>query len=315
MRYSRFSRSLPPSGALRRPSVKIASMKIAPLSLIAAFSFCAFVSFFYPSSIVRAQESEGSSPLELGRRVVPDVLGVLIGPGFYGQNGSFDTGCPCTFSGGVGAGIVLGAMYEKNLLSPGPVWRLGTINIGARLLYEERNINAVFREYEQVSVQSLAQPSQFFTVPILFRHLAEINFSLLTFTPYISWSPFAIGALQPFAQLGFQAGYTLNGRFRHTKFVLDEVVRLPNGEEAEVAFSENDSNSLVVEDADVKDLNRLQFAASFALGADLPIGSQFRLTAAAHYLLPLTAMSSAPDQNISLTTLQILIGLKMNLDR
>ncbi len=263
---------------------------------------------------LRAQEGEGSSPLELGRRIVPDVIGIVAGPGFYAQDGSFATGCPCTFTGGVGAGIVAGLMYEKNLLAPNANWRLGSINIGARLLYEDRRVNAAFREYETVPVQSLAQPLQRFPVQVLFRHLAEASFSTLSLTPYIVWNPLTIGIFQPFVQVGLQGGFIMNSRLKHTKFVLDHTVRLPNGEEAEVSFAETNSDRIVIQDSAFLPLNTFQLAASLAVGADMPLGTRFRLSPMLQYLLPLTTINPPPG-NLTITAWQILLALKMNLER
>lgn len=268
-------------------------------------------SIFAPA--LHAQEGEGSSPLELGRRIVPDVIGIVAGPGFYVQNGSFATGCPCTFTGGVGAGIVAGLMYEKNLIAPNANWRLGTINIGARLMYEDRRITAAFREYENVRVQSLAQPSQFFTVPILFRHVAEASFPTFTLTPYIVWNPITIGIFQPFVQVGLQGGLITGSRLKHTKYVLDHTVRLPNGEEAEVTFSETETDRVVVQDSTFSPLTTFQMAASLTVGTDIPLGTRFRLSPMFQYLLPLTTINS--PGNLTITAWQILLALKMNLER
>jgi hypothetical protein len=289
---------------------------------------------------LQAQEGEGSSPLELGRRIVPDVIGIVAGPGFYAQDGFINTECGCTFTNGVGAGIVAGVMYEKNLLAPNANWRLGTINIGARLLYEERNIGAAFREYEPLPIKSLEPPFRTYTVPILMRYLAEANFTMLTLTPYIVWNPFTISIFQPFVQVGFQVGYTLNARLRNTKFILDGRTRLPNDEDATVTFDSTNKrfdplrpDRLVVQDSTFTqgNLNALQIAASVSVGTDIPLGTRFRLSPMLNLLLPLTKMveervtqrtlpngtivSNLSNGSFSITSWQILVALKMNLER
>jgi hypothetical protein len=266
--------------------------------------------------------AQGASPLELGRRIVPDVLGVLVGPNINYGSGTFDTGCPCTFTGGFGVGPSLGLMYEKNLLSPSPDWRLGTLNFGARLLYEQRNISSAFREYEQTSVESISERGQFFTVPILFRHLAETSFTMLTLTPYLSWSPFtqSPGILQGiYFQAGFQGGYVFNQSLRHTKFSLNETVRLPNGEVATVEFAKTESRSIVVQDsASISSVNRIQFGVSIAAGADIPLGREggrFRLTPLVQYTFPFTTLADYDGgaRSFRISTLNILLGIKVNL--
>jgi hypothetical protein len=266
--------------------------------------------------------AQGASPLELGSRIIPDVLGVLVGPNFNYGNGTFDTGCPCTFSGGFGVGPSLGVMYEKNLLSPSPNWRLGTLNFGARLLYEQRNISSAFREYENTSIESLAQKGQFFSVPILFRNLAETSFTMLTLTPYLSWSPFsqAQGILQGvYFQAGVQGGYVFNQSLRHTKFSLDKTVRLPNGEEASIEFKESGTNSVIVQDsASMSSVNRLQFGVSIAAGADIPLGREggrFRLSPLVQYTFPFTTLLDYDGgaRSFRISTLHVLVGIKINL--
>ena len=299
--------------------------------LVIACAASLFAMIFIATNRLHAQDNEGSSPLELGRRIVPDIAGVVLGPGFYAQDGDIKTGCPCTFNGGVGAGIVAGLMYEKNLLAPNANWRLGTINIGARLLYEDRNIGAAFREYESVAVQSLAQPTRFFTVPILMRHLAEANFSMLTLTPYIVWNPLSIDIFQPFAQVGLQVGYTLSARLRHTKFILDGTTRLPNDEVAAVSFDSSNvrfnarqPDRLVIQDSTFTqgNLNALQIAASLSVGTDIAVGTRFRLSPMLNLLLPLTktAEERVTNDNLSngsfsITSWQILVALKLNLEK
>jgi hypothetical protein len=279
-----------------------------------AFCFCSLL----PGSIF----AQGASPLELGRRIVPDVLGIVVGPNFNYASGTFDTGCPCTFTGGFGIGPVIGVMYEKNLLSPSPQWRLGTLNLGARLLYEQRNIATAFLEYERVQAESQTQRGQFFTVPVLFRHLAEGSFSMFTLTPYLSWNPFtqAQGFLQGvYFQVGIQGGFVIDSRIRHTKFVEQPTVRLPNGEVTSVGIVidslRNTSDRRVVEDGPFARVNQLQLGLNLGAGADIPLGREggrFRFSPFVQYVFPLTNMSEA-GQNFRIGSLQVLLGLKMNL--
>lgn len=272
-----------------------------------------------------AQENEGSSPLELGRRVVPDVIGIIAGPGFNVQNGSFVTDtCQCKFNNGVGAGLVVGLMYEKNLLTPNATWRLGTVNIGARLMYENRNINAAFREYETLSFRSPTRPELSFSIPTLFRHLAELNFSMITLSPYVAWNPLSIGIFQPFVQVGLQGGLIVNSRLRHTISVLEPEKVLPNGERSTASIQiirgqdTTYSDRKVLQDNDITNrVNTVQIAANIAVGTDIPFGTRFRLSPMLNYVIPLTQMLSSPtlNENFSISSWQVLVALKMTLER
>lgn len=276
---------------------------------------------FIIASTPRILLAQGASPLELGRRIVPDVIGILIGPNFNYASGTFDTGCPCTFTGGFGVGPTLGVMYEKNLFSPSPQWRFGALNLGVRALYEERNISAAFLEYERVSVESVTQRGQFFNVPILFRNLGEGSFSMFTLTPYLSWSPFTQtpGFLQNvYFQAGVQAGFVVSSRIRHTKIVENPNVKLPNGEPTVVAI-QIDSTTFrdrkVVEDGPFPKVNQVQIGINVGVGADIPLGKEggrFRLSPLVQYIFPLTNMSESGN-NFRIGSLQVLLGVKMNL--
>jgi hypothetical protein len=273
-------------------------------SVITTMIVAAIASIYVPSSRLFAQES---SPLELGRRVVSDVVGVVIGPTFQSASGYFDSGCPCRFDGGVGAGIAVGLLYETNLVSPSATWRLGALNFGARLMYESRNVNTAFREYENVQIES-TQSGQFFTVPILFRNLAESNFSMLTLTPYLSWNPF----WQVFVQAGFQAGYVTSSRLKHTKFAVDTSVRLPNGETADIVFDETGRTDIVIEDTTFPRVNPLQLGIALTAGLDIPLGTRFRLAPMFNAVIPLTNIAES-GSGYRLASWQILAALKMNL--
>jgi hypothetical protein len=295
---------------MRLLTTHIVSCLVAALTLI----------FFAGPQRVAAQ---GANPLELGNQSVPSLLGVIIGPGFHSQIGKFDTGCPCTFENGGGAGIAIGLTYDRNLLIYGSNAK-GQLWLGGRLMYETRNITAAFREYELVQVESVAVREQFFRVPIQFRHQAQAQFGLLTFTPYLQWNPW--GDL--FAQLGVQGGFVVNARVIHDKQLLDQTVTLPNGERASVTYVQTDGNSLTVENGPAARINTFQLGVTATVGMDIPIAlgragenRQFRLTPMLNYMLPLTALAERdravqPDGTnpLRITAFQILLALKLNLN-
>jgi hypothetical protein len=155
----------------------------SPLFLAVAFMLFVLAG----SQTLHAQE--GANPLFLGRDKVPDLLGIVGGPGFTSQIGIYDSQCPCAFEGGAGGGFAIGLNYDKNILTYGTATK-GQLWFGARLMFETRSITARFRQFEEVPVQSLAMPEQLFTIPIQFRHEAQLDFAMLTLTPYLQWNPF-----------------------------------------------------------------------------------------------------------------------------
>jgi hypothetical protein len=292
-----------------------------------ARTFFVVLLFALVCAVPQRSFAQGANPLELGNQAVPSLLGVVIGPSFHSQIGKFDTGCPCTFENGGGTGIALGLTYDRNLLIYGNNAK-GQLWLGGRLMYEARNITAVFREYEVVQVQSVAVRDQFFRVPIQFRHQAQAQFGLITFTPYVQWNPWG----DIFAQIGLQGGFVVNSRIIHDKQLLDQTVTLPNGERAAVSYAQADSLStsttVTVENGPAARVNGFQLGLTATVGIDIPIAlgrggenKQFRLTPMLNYVLPLTNMterdrSVQPDgaDPLRISAFQILIAMKMNLN-
>lgn len=256
-----------------------------------------------------------ASPLELGRQQIPEIIGIIVGPSFHSQLGKFDTGCPCTFEQGGANNFVFGLSFDKNLISYGAGTK-GGLWFGARLMMETRNIVAAFTEFEKVPVQSLAVREQSFPVDIPFRQEGSLRFTMLTFTPNVSWYPFG----RIFVQGGIQAGLVLSSRLQHTKELKVNEVELPNGERAIVQFKDTDSNILLIEEGEAQRVNSFQLGISLATGIDIPIGERFRLTPMFHHVIPVTALMErdpkvSPDGSdpLKISTTQILLGIKMNL--
>jgi hypothetical protein len=255
---------------------------------------------------------------------------VVGGPSFTSQLGIYDTDCPCTFEGGAGNGIAIGLNYDKNILTYGTATK-GQLWLGARLMFETRNITARFRQFEEVQVPSLARPEQLFTTPIQFRHEAQIGVSMVTLTPYLQWNPFG----RVFAQVGLQGGVVVASSVRHTKELLDRTTRLSNGERVEIELRDFPSGIATVENGAIPAtrpdslgggarLNTFQFAATATVGIDIPVNlsktqdARYRITPMLTYMLPITPLVGrrrASDPNpFSIGAFQILVALKMNLD-
>ncbi len=266
------------------------------------------VLIFANLTTAHAQDDRMASPLDLGRQEVPELLGVVVGPSFHKQLGSYQSGCPCTFDKGGANNFVFGLSYDKNLVTYGSNTK-GGLWFGLRAMYETRNVAALFTEYENVRVRSLTT-NELFTTPIQFQQQADIRFSMITLTPTITWYPFG----RVFVQGGFQAGLVISSHFKQTKKLQQNTVTLPTGETAVVQFTQTDGNILTIEEGAVPQTNALQLGFTMAAGIDIPVGSnaKFRLTPMIQNVFPLTNLSNSGD-GFRINAVQLLLGLKMNL--
>lgn len=249
------------------------------------------------SCLAIAQETT-SDPLNPGIRLKPHRFGIVVGPSFHMQDGSFTTKCGDRFEKGAQTGYMVGIMY-KRFLAASP------FAYGVRLAYQTRNVSAVYNEYELLNDIPSSTPGQTLEESILFRNEAQIDFSLLTLTPYVEWSPF----WNAFAHIGVMPGIIVSSNVNHTKKPDREYITLDDGQVVRISFGESDTDTQqeVIEDGAVPQLNQFQFALVGGIGIDIPVGEKVVLTPLYQYALPLTVLS-ARGASFKIQASQLLIS-------
>lgn len=228
-------------------------------------------------------------------------LSVFVGPSFNQQLGSFSSRCDCIFDGGGGNGLVLGAAGAYSL---GSSWALGV-----RALYEDRQFTAAYREYE--TVEFVPQTGRSFVTPVLFRHQADVTTSLLSISPYIEFTP----ARWLVLQAGISPSFVLSSNTRHTKELLQSVVRDDLGTEYRVGLGDDGlSRSSVVEDETTQDYSSFVFSSFVSAGFVFNLSSRLALHPLLVYSLPLSSWSSA-DPSWSVSSVQLLFGIRYSLGK
>lgn len=237
------------------------------------------VLFFLGLVMAQAQENVlDSDPIAARKRLVYSQLGGYAGFGMLSQGGTFTTACDCEFSGGAGAGLTVGLMFERLTRS--------RITWGVTLGYDNRGITSRFRETEGV-VQT-SPSGRTFTVPITFLNEAEISLHVLTAMPYVKYHFFDLF----YGRVGASVGYVVSSGLTHTKTLETETVTFPNGEVASVSLPNGGSGSVLLESGPVPDLNPLQLGITFGVGLELRVSKKVFLSPTVQYLLPVTAIST-----------------------
>lgn len=255
------------------------------------------------SNLTIAQESTTSDPLTPGIRLKPNRLGIVVGPSFHMQDGSFTTQCGDRFEKGAQTGYLIGVVY-KRFLTASP------FAYGVRLSYQTRNISAIYNEYELIDNIPSSTPGQTLEESILFRNEAQIDFSLLTLTPYVEWSPF----WNAFAHVGIMPGIVLSSHVTHTKNPAQEYITLDDGQVVRVSFGENETGEPqdVIEDGAVPQLQQFQVAIVGGVGIDIPVSEKMVITPLYQYAVPLTVLSER-GASFKIRASQILISATINL--
>mgnify|MGYP001627238035 CR=1 FL=1 len=236
-----------------------------------------------------------SDPIAARRRLVFSELGGYVGVGANSQGGTFTTSCNCEFSGGGGAGILVGAIFERLTRS--------TIVWGATLGYEGRSITSKFREIEGVVQRS---PSgRDFTVPITFLHEADVQLGVVTLMPFVKYTFFE----GIFGRLGGSVGYVFTSNLIHTKTLETTEVTFPNGETASVSLAGQTGSTVILEDGPVSELSALQIGLVPAVGMDIRISKKMFLSPIFQYMVPITTIS-AQGAGFSVRSFQFSLELR-----
>lgn len=270
------------------------------MRIFVTFLICCWIA---GSSQAISQESTTSDPLTPGIRLKPHRLGIVAGPSFNMQDGSFTTKCGDRFEKGAQTGYLVGVVY-KRFLAASP------FAYGVRLTYQNRNISAIYNEYELIDNIPSSTPGQTLEESILFRNEAQIDFSVLTLTPYVEWSPF----WNAFAHVGIMPGVVVASHVNHTKNPVQEYITLDDGQVVRVSFGENEEGEPqdVVENGAVPGVQQFQFAITGGVGIDIPVGEKVVITPFYQYVVPLTVLSDRGN-SFKISASQILISATINL--
>lgn len=219
-----------------------------------------------------------SDPLRARTLLVYDMIGGYVGLSNNLQGGTFLTACDCEFTGGAKTSFAAGLVYERLTRS--------RFVFGALLGYESRSIDARFVETEGVTQRS-PSTSQEYIVPMTFRNIAEVSVSMLSLSPFIKMTFFDVA----YVRAGPSFGYVFSSGTKHTKELIDDSVRFPNGEVASVTLAGSTSKSVVIEDGPLAEVNPLQISGLLGAGFEFKFGKKFFLGPVVQYLVPFTSVS------------------------
>lgn len=235
-----------------------------------------------------------SDPLSARKLIVYDQVGGYGGLSLNTQGGIIVTDCNCEFTGGAGTGFTIGALFER-LTRSRLIW-------GVSLGYENRSIEGRFREIEGVVQRSPTSGTEY-TVPLEFSNIANVNLGYLTAIPYLKYTAFNL----VFAKAGASLSYVVSSNLKHTKVLMSDTVRFPNGESASVSLPDGDgSNSYVLQDGPIKDLSGFQLGIVLGGGFDIRPSKSLYLSPVIQYVIPVTSISSSVG-NFSSRALQLLV--------
>jgi hypothetical protein len=214
-----------------------------------------------------------------------DYPGVIVGVPVVVQHGQYRDTCNCPpFTGGSGSGIVAGVFYEL------PATEAAFIRLGMSAGGEYRTAVARYREQEALTFRSADGNQSFQDIPVEFRQEMRFSTFALWAQPYVRFVPISSEAIA--ATIGANVGAVLTANVRHTKSLVDNTVRLPNGEIVALQMP-GGGTSATVRDGEMLGLQRFQVAAVVRLESSIPLGERWRLRPGVQYQLPLTDLSSS----------------------
>lgn len=217
------------------------------------------------------------------------------------QDGIFYTKCGDRFEQGASTGFAVGALYKRFIST-------SQFAYGIRLTYETRNIKAIYNEYELIEDIPSSVSGETFKASVLFRNEAELQFSLLSVTPYVEWSPF----WNAFLHAGVMPQFVFGTHVQHAKNLAQEFVTLGDGRVERISIDGENEQQATVEDGSIPDVPSVQFALVGGLGIDIPVSKKVTITPLYQYALPLTVLSER-GQSFRIRASQLLLSVTMEL--
>jgi len=216
-----------------------------------------FLSIIIPNILTYSQE-ETPSPLGPGKGHKQNEIGISFGLGPIWQNGEFYSSCDCpSFKDGSGIVFTPGIIFQRDITN--------CIQWGGLLGLSFQHIKSSYKERENLIFNG--QNGEIFTdVPVLFREQIDLSFNQIELMPFLQIYP----ADFIYFKLGLRAGIPFSTSVKHIKELLDEQIRLDNGET--VHLSIGNGKEATIEDGKVDKVN------SFLLSVVPALGFNFRLT-------------------------------------
>ncbi len=240
--------------------------------------------------------SQISDPLTPSIPKKPKEAGVFIGLGGNYQIGTSYVDCEdCKFENGNKFGYTFGINWEDFLIN-------NSIKYGFALVYDDLSIKSSFREREAFEYENNRY------IGVNFRHTSDINSSALAIQPYLKF----IGFDFMFIKISPSISYVLSSKLQHEKEILDESVLLPNGENVKILFPETNSNKIILEDNDYRDVNSLQIGLATNIGFDFKVDNNYYLSPQFFYYYPFSKYSNYGD-NFKISNWRILLELRVKI--
>lgn len=258
------------------------------------------------TAIAELPAQKNADPLKPQELPPQREWGVFVGFGPNTQLGTMFVECPdCYFDGGRGTGFIVGGLYEHEIFP--------RVRFGGSVSYEYLGFRSLFREYEPVDflIKSTGETE---TLPVSFRHEADVTLNYLSLTPYIKWYP----TYFMFLKLGFSASYVLTNNITHNQQIIDRWVILRNGDSAYVEYVNDNgepiaSDTKVNQDSEITGINQLQFSVNPAIGFHFSLGSKMELGPVFQYSIPLTKITEN-GEGFSVSSWRFLLEFRMSID-
>lgn len=239
-----------------------------------------------------------SSPIDAGEGQTQKEFGAFVGFGSNLQNGTMNVSCTdCNFKGGAKFGYVVGVLYEFDLSTH--------FMLGASLSYEDRSFSSYFSEYENINIQRNNGSTPYSeTVPVLFKHTADVSLNTISISPYIKWNI----ADYLFIRSGISAAFPLTSTLEHRKEIGSQLIKLGNGETISPTTISNASN--IMESGDIPGVSNPLFYVPMTVGFNIPLAININLSPEFQYNLPVNTFSSR-GKDLTVSSWYLLLELRI----
>ncbi|OGU56457.1 MAG: hypothetical protein A2X64_03335 [Ignavibacteria bacterium GWF2_33_9] len=256
---------------------------------------------FIPSNI-ELYSQKLDSPISPVQRVVKDwELGAFAGFGANFSSGEYLPECPdCVFDDNSKFGWTFGLKSDWEIT---PHFYFGT-----NLLLDGISTRGSFLRYEDVQLQRT--DGTYFTAPIEFRHILNLDVTTLGIVPNAVWRVDRWLDLR----LGFYGDLALSGNITHDKELLTEKVLLSDGEQVKVSIPGEPDGTKTIEDREIPELNTLQFGLFPQINFNIPLNKDNEFLIGYFMKFPLNDLSSQ-QPGYKHITWRLFLGISFDLNK